>query len=278
MLPTVSFFGASVSRLILGDNPFNGHSYIHDVHSGDEMMDYYTAERCVRTLFQAQEQGINTYIALADPFVLRVIRQYRSEGGTMHIIFQSYPAIDLDINLQMMLKCNPIAIYHQGGTADYMVESGQADQLKSRIKLIRDAGIPAGLGTHEPETMLRAEAEDWGADFYMACLYNARKQQRGQQSGFITGKHKELVFYPDDRFIMFDAIRQVQKPCIAFKIFAGGQIFCGKPPEQAPALAEAAFRETFDNIKPIDMACIGVFQKYKDELRENTEIVRRVLS
>ena len=31
-------------------------------------------------------------------------------------------------------------------------------QLRERIKLIRDAGIPAGLGTHEPGTVLRALA------------------------------------------------------------------------------------------------------------------------
>jgi hypothetical protein len=28
MIPTVDFFGTPVSRLFLGDNPVNGHSYI----------------------------------------------------------------------------------------------------------------------------------------------------------------------------------------------------------------------------------------------------------
>jgi len=278
MIPKVNFFGTSVSRLTLGDNPFNGHSYIHQVHTGEEMMDYYTADNCVRALKEAQEQGINTYIALADPFTLRVIRQYRLEGGSMNILFQTYPALDLEVNLQMMLGYKPIAIYHQGGSADYMVESGQIAELRKRIQLIRKAGLPVGLGTHEPKTLLRAEAEDWGADFYMTCLYNARKSQRGQQSGFITGKPKELVLFPEDRFEMFDAIRKVSKPCIAFKIFAGGQMFCGKKPEEIPALAEAALRETFTNVKPGDLACIGVFQKFKDELRENTHITQRIFS
>jgi hypothetical protein len=276
MIPTIDFFGASVTRLALGDNPFNGHSYIQQACSGDEMMDYYTADNCLRTLFEAEELGINTYIALADPFVLRVIRQYRNEGGKMNVLFQSYPAIDLEINLRMMMPYRPIAIYHQGGTADYMVESGQIEQLEARLAMIRDAGVPAGLGTHEPETVLRAEEEGWGADFYMTCLYNARKQQRGQQSGFITGKPKELVFYPDDRFLMFDVIRRVRKPCIAFKIFAGGQMFAAKTEEQIPGIVEAAFRETYANIKPCDFACIGVFQKHKDELREDAEIVKKI--
>jgi hypothetical protein len=267
-----------VTRLTLGDNPFNGHSYIHHVHSGDEMMDFYTAERCVRTLFEAQELGINTYIALGDPFTLRVIRQYCREGGSMNILFQTYPPIDLETNLRMMMQCKPIAIYHQGGTADNYVESGQMDELRERIAKIRASGVPAGLGTHEPGTVLRAEEEGWGAGFYMTCLYNARRTQRGQQSGFITGKPKELVFYPGDPPLMFEAIRKVGKPCIAFKVFAGGQVFLGKAAEQEPAVAEAALRQTYSGIKPGDLVCIGVFQKHKDQLRENTAIAARMLA
>ena len=131
MIPTVDFLGARVTRLTLGDNPFCGHSYVQHIHSGDEMMDYYTAENCVRTLFEAEALGLNTYVALAEPFVLRVIRQYRNEGGTMNVLFQSYPAIDLEVNLRMMMACRPIAIYHQGGTADLMVESDETDRLRT---------------------------------------------------------------------------------------------------------------------------------------------------
>jgi hypothetical protein len=276
MLPTVDFLGASVTRLTLGDNPFCGHSYVQSIHSGDEMMDYYTAENCVRTLFEAEALGLNTYVALAEPFILRVIRQYRNEGGTMNVLFQSYPAIDLEINLRMMMAYKPIAIYHQGGTADQMVESGEIDRLKNRLQMIRQTGVPVGLGTHEPETVLRAEEESWGADFYMTCLYNARKQQRGQQSGFITGKPKDLVFYPDDRFLMLDVIRQVAKPCIAFKVFAGGQMLIGKTEDQIPGVLDATFREVYGNIKPGDLACIGVFQKHRDELRQDAGVVRSI--
>src|SRR5665647_379491 len=138
MIQTVDFFGRKVTRLILGDNPFNGHSYMEEIHSGDEMIDYYTADNCVKALFEAEGKGINTYMALAEPFVLRVIRQYKNDGGKMNIMFQTYPALDLGINLRMMLKCNPIGIYHQGGTADLYCEEEQIDTLCARIKLIKD--------------------------------------------------------------------------------------------------------------------------------------------
>ena len=278
MIPVTNFFGTEVTRLILGDNPFNGHSYINDIHSGEEMLNYYTANECVRALFEAEENGINTYMALADPFILRVIRQYRNEGGRMHIAFQSYPPVDLEINISQMMKCSPIAIYHQGGTLDYMYETGHIDELHKRLEQIRSSGVITGMGTHVPETLLQAEKENWDVDFYMTCLYNARKTQRGQQSGFITGKPKELVFYHEDRLLMFEAIQAVSKPCIAFKIFAGGQLFYKKSKAEISSLAEAAIKEAYENIKSNDMICIGVFQKEKNQIMENAKIAKRILS
>jgi len=237
MIKTVDFFGAQVTRMTIGDNPFHGHSYIQDVHSDDEMLDYYTADKCLRAMFEAEENGINTYVALASPFTLRIIHQYRNEGGKMHIIFQSYPAIDLEININQMMRYNPLAIYHQGGTFDLLCEEGKTDLIHKRLALLRSTGVASGLGTHVPETVLQAEKENWDVDFYMVCLYNARKTQRGKQSGFITGETKQLVFYPDDRFLMFEAIKKVSKPCIAFKIFAGGQIFLNKSEAEITAAA-----------------------------------------
>ena len=277
-MKTADFLGIQVTRMILGDNPFNGHSYITDIHSGAEMMDYYTAEKCVRTLFEAEEYGLNTFLPLGDPFSLRVIRQYRNEGGKMNIIFQSYPALDLKTNIWQMMACNPIGIYLHGGTADYCTEVGQIDEIHEKLALIRETGIKTGLGTHVPETLLRAEQEGWDADFYLACIYNARRTQRGEKSGFITGKTKEnLVFFPEDPPFMANAIKAVKKPCIAYKIFAGGQIFYGKTPEEISAAAENAIKETFENIKPQDIICVGVYQKFKNQLKENADIVNKIL-
>ncbi len=278
MIPTVDFYGHKISRLILGSNPFTGHSYIESLHTGEEMMDYYTAENCVQTMFEAQMSGVNTYMASADPFIIRVIRQYKNQGGKMNVMFQTYPAMDLKVNLRLMLKCEPVAIYHQGTSTDFLNEQGQIDTIRKNIQIIKDTGVVAGLGTHVPDTLLRAEEEQWGAEFYSACLYNSRKQNRGEQSGFITGKTKaHLVFYPNDRFLMFDAIKKVQKPVIAFKTFAGGQVFLGKNQDEIPSVAEQYLRETYENIKESDMIMIGVYQKEKNEMKENADIVKKIL-
>jgi hypothetical protein len=76
---------------------------------------------------------------------------------------------------------------------------------------------------------------------------------------------------------MFPVIRQVQKPCIVFKIFAGGQLFYDHGEADIPGIVEKSMQEVYGNIKPGDIVLIGAFQKYKNQIRENTEICRRVL-
>jgi hypothetical protein len=277
MIPTVDFFGTPVSRLFLGDNPVNGHSYIPDLCSGEAMMNYCTAQRVVEALFKAEALGYTTCLPLATDFMFRVIRQYRNEGGKINWIFQPYPCIAVDVNVRQMQACDPIAVYHQGTTTDGLCEAGQTDVLRDNIKKLKALGKPVGLGTHVPETILRSEDEDWGVDFYMACLHNTRKRG-AEASSFITGKIKHLKFFMEDREEMLKVIRQVQKPCIAFKVLAGGQMFYGKTAGEIPAVVEAAFRETFAGIKPTDLATVGFFQRDKDQLQENAEIARRVLA
>ena len=65
MLPTTDFFGHEVTRLIIGDNPFNGHSYITDVITQEELLAYHTEERIIEALFTEQQAGFNTLLPLA---------------------------------------------------------------------------------------------------------------------------------------------------------------------------------------------------------------------
>ena len=137
----------------------------------------------------------------------------------------------------------------------------------------RELGVPVGLGTHVPEVIERSEEEDWGVDFYLACMQNARRERRGEQSGFLTGKTKaNLVFYPEDRPVMLNCLKKVEKPIIAFKIFAGGQMFIGKTEEEKRQLIKNAYDEVFSALKPNDLGAIGVFQRDSDQIKENADL------
>jgi hypothetical protein len=67
-------------------------------------------------------------------------------------------------------------------------------------------------------------------------------------------------------------MRQVQKPCIGFKVLAASRN-CSS----SQAL-EDAFRFALSEIKPNDMINAGMFQKYKNQVKENAELVRQILA
>ncbi len=278
MLPTVNFLGKDITRMIVGDNPMTGHSYIEDIIPGADMKAFYTQDKILETLFTIQDAGYNAILPLSTPDNLKTLKEFRRQGGKLEIIFQPYTAIPLAEMLPQMMELEPLGIYHQGTTTDYLMETGGMETLRSNIELIRSFGVKVGLGTHVPDTVLQSEEEDWGIDFYMLCMYNARRNRKGEPSGFITGKTKaHLVFQPQDRFDAYKVIQKVQKPFIAYKILAGGQVYYGHQPEEYPAITEKMFKETYENIKPGDITCVGVFQRDSDQARENAETVRRIL-
>jgi len=268
---TTDFFGNTVTRLILGDNPFNGFSYIKNQVTGEEMDSYYTKEKILETLFEAEKLGLNAMLPLASPKMLEALTEYFNKGGSMKIIFQPYQKVSVEENLENMLRFKPIAVYHQGTITDNLNENNQTEVIRSNIKIYKSAGIPVGLGTHVPETVMQAESEGWGADFYVTCLCNPRKSRHE-----LTKTPEE--FNPEDRFLMYEVIRKISKPCIMIKIFAGGQIFSGKTEAQQESLAESRLREIYANIKPGDFCAVGVFQRDKKYLKLNAGIVSKISS
>jgi len=280
LLPTADFFGTQITRLILGDNPAHGNSYIPDIYTWDEMKEYYTHENIVKMLWSSQDCGYNTILALASPEMLKALRQFKSEGGKLHIIFQTYPPMidDFAANVNEMLEFDPISIYHQGSTGETLIENEEIDTYLKNIETIRKTGLPTGAALHDPANVLRAEKENWDLDYYVLCPYNLRRNRKGEQSSFITGKTKaHLVFHPDDRFVMYDIIKDLKKPVVIIKALAGGQIYMNRPKEEYPAITEKYLAETYENIKPDDVICVGVFQRDADHIRQNAEIVAKIL-
>ena len=275
---TTKFLGHDITRLIVGDNPFTGHSYIEHIITGTEMRDYYDSKRWYETLFQIEEAGYNCMSPVAHPFTLQIIREYRRDGGKMNFMFQPYVPMNQEVSMREMMEIEPIGIYHQGTMTDFLYENDRCDEILAQMKQYRSMGIPVGLGTHRPDVIEKAEREEWGADFYMACLQNARRGREGETSGFLSGKTKvHLKFYPEDRPIMLDLISKLEKPCIAFKIFAGGQALLDDDPEKVKEKIRGIYREVFTKIKPNDIAAIGIFNKYKNQMKEDAELFEEAM-
>lgn len=275
----VDFFGHKVSKLIIGDNPFNGHSYITSYIPGPEMRNYYTEEKILEEMHKMEELGINTMLPLADPYIIRVLQHYRNNGGKMNFIFQTYGPMmrtveHADATIYQMMSVDPIGIYLSGTYNDVRYETGRCDEIVAMLNKLKESGVPVGFGTHHPELIEKCEQEGWGADFYMACMYNLRRQREGEESGFITGKSKaNVVIVPDDRAVMLETLKKIEKPIIAFKIFAGGQMLVEHPEEKRRELIKDTYNTIFTTLKPNDFAVAGIYGKNHDQLTENVSVL-----
>ena len=241
----VDFFGKKVSKLIIGDNPMTGHSYIQDQITGKDMYNYYSTENIKIALRKMEALGYNTMLPLATPFMIKILQDYENEGGNLQYIWQPYMPMNQKVSMMMMKDLKgTIGVYHQGTTTDEYYETGRINLIHEQIKQYREMGIPVGLGTHRPDVIELSEKEGWDVDFYLACMQNARRGREGEPSGFITGKSKMgLLFYPEDRPVMLETLKKVTKPIITYKIFAGGQMFVEKTKEEKRELIKGVYEE-----------------------------------
>lgn len=274
----VDFYGHKVSKLIVGDNPFNGHSYIDNYIPGKEMKNYHTEDRILEAMHEMEELGINTMLPLADPYIVRILQHYRNNGGKMNFIFQTFGPYQISydtakISIRDMLSVDPIGIYLSGTYTDVRFETDRNHEIIGMLQLLKSSGVKTGFGSHRPELIELCEKENWGADFYMACMYNLRRKREGEESGFITGKSKSgVTIVPEDRAVMLETLKKVEKPIIAFKIFAGGQMLVEETEENRRKLIKDTYNTIFTTLKPNDFAAMGIFQKNHDQLAENVSV------
>ena len=158
-----------------------------------------------------------------------------------------------------MLQYKLCAIYHHGSVTDNLFKAGKYEELKDRLSIIRDHGMPAGLGTHMPEVVRYAQEHDWGVDFYVTSVYNLSLEQ-DRVSSAITGKaNTGERFKEEDIPVMYKTVRSVDKPCLVFKIL-GASRRCGSQES-----VRNAFSEAFENIKDTDAVVVGVYPKNEDQ-------------
>ena len=270
MIPTTFLGNAEVSRLILGGNPFKGHSHTTD-EMNEEMLNYFTMENIKKTMFRCEELGMKTFSVRNDAQMIALLREYRNQGGKMNWVAQTAPELaPFATHVQNCKRHGAAAIYLHGTITDALYKEGNIDEIQNRLAIIRDTGLAVGMCTHMPEIIKQADAEGWDVDFYMVCVYNLSRIERVSSS--ISGYPQfDEPFFEEDRAIAFEAMRNTPKPCIAFKVL-GASRRCGTKED-----VRAAFEETYRSIKPIDTVMVGMFPKYADQPLENIQIVAEIL-
>ena len=158
-LPQVKLGAHSVSRLIVGGNPISGNSHF----SGQldrEMVDYFSAANVKKLLRECEQAGINTWQSRGDRHVMRLLHEYRLEGGRIQWIAQTASEFaDQPRNVREIAAMKPVGIYHHGTRTDRLWAAGQIEQVRELLKVMRDTGVEVGLGTHIPEVIDHAELD-----------------------------------------------------------------------------------------------------------------------
>jgi hypothetical protein len=270
-LPAVPFGPHSVSRLIVGGNPISGNSHVSSQLS-TEMRDYFTVVNAKKLLADCERAGINTWLARADRHIMRLLNEYRREGGRIQwIAMTALEYGDLRVNLREASAMQPIAIYLHGAQTDRYWAAGKIDQAYEDLKAIRQTGALVGLGTHIPEVVDYVESKGWDLDFYMACVYNISRNP--EEAAKVAGHKVEREFFWDaDREKMLSRVRKVSKTCLIFKVY-GATRQCA-----TAASRQAAIDLAFKYAKPRDAVVVGMFPKYQEQVNENCRLVSEAIA
>lgn len=268
-VPTVPFGKHRVSRLIVGGNPVSGTSHLNNELSR-EMVDYFTSANIKRMLRDCESSGINAWQSRGDKHIIRILHEYRQEGGTIQWIGQTATEIIFDRNLREMASESPIGIYHHGSLTDRLWAAGKIDNARDNLKRIRDTGTRVGLGTHIPQVIDYIESKGWDVDFYMTCVYNLSRTK--EEASRLAGRPvDDELFWDPDREEMLKRVRQTSKQCLIFKVY-GATRHCDTRERMLSSL-----RLAFEYAKPDDTVVIGMFPKYKDQVRENCQLVNEAI-
>ncbi len=267
-VPTMKFGGVEISRMVLWVNPLYGYAH-YNLNFASSMAEWYTTEKVVDVMKRAQCYGINAFNYVTTKRSLIDWGRFQGEGGKMHLIAQVAAKDDV---AELVKTVRPLAVHRQGEVVDIAFREGTMATVREWCKQVRDLGVMVGVGTHKPEVIDLCESQNWDVDFYAGCVYNRTRtpeEIRQVLGGEMIEMPKELYLQSDPPK-MYKVMRQTAKPCFAFKILAAGRI--------SPDGIEGAFRTAFQSIKPNDGIFVGMYPRMKDEVKENAEIVHKVLT
>ncbi len=267
LLPTIALGEHRVTRLVAGWNPIGGHSHT-TLNMARVMREYFTLEQTAQFLLDCRRQGINLWQYDHTDKGVAALQLAREQGLKMHCICL-HAERSHDASLRDLIKASdPIAIVHHGGVTDAMFRAGKVQKVRDFVKKVKDHGVLAGVSAHNPDNIKRIADEGWENDFFMTCFYYVTRprEQQEEKLGKVTVGEPFFHSDPDD---MTEVIRQVDKPCLGFKILAAGRVCWTK------YSVEKAFRYAFENIKPTDGVIVGIFPKYYDETADNVKYVRK---
>jgi hypothetical protein len=242
-MPTIRLGSFEVSRLILGSNPFWGFW-----HGNPRNPKGYSQEGRMAVMDAAAEQSITAIWVPGYKEWISLWKDYKEKGGKLETWIgqpDGYNGVSVDDQITACAKNGGRAVCIQGLNVDEAMEKKDYENLKRWIGMIKDYGLPAGLASHKPESILKAEEIGLPAEFYHLTI--------GVPDTFKSGAR--------DRTLKI--VGQIDKPMVVYKVFGAGRF---EP--------EVAFPYVMKAIRRKDGICIGVDNS--EQVIENAMFVRKL--
>jgi len=268
-LPTVQLGEHRITRLIAGCNPILGYSYMGPIMD-KHMREYFTPEQTVEFLWRCERAGLNTHQFSYRDKAADVLRKLRDRGSKMNFICLHAGGEPRTSIKQIVKDTGPIAIVHHGGVTDRLFREGKSREVHDFVKRVKEAGVLAGVSAHNPDCIKQVADEGWDVDLFMTCFYYlTRTPEELEKMSPVVTLQIGYPFFASDPMAMTNVIRQVDQPCLGFKILAAGRM-CGSDHK-----VEAAFKFAFEHIKPSDGVIVGMYPRYSDQIGQNAQYTRQ---
>ena len=269
LLPTIQVGPHRLTRLVAGWNPIGGYSYLGP-HLNRHMQEYFTPENIADYLTRCERAGINAHQFSRPEKMAPILRTLRQGGSKMKFICL-YGAGTAEEIKKVVTETEPIAMVHHGGATDKLFREGKAKQVHDFVKRVHDAGVLAGVSAHNPDNIKRVADEGWQVDLFMCCFYYlTRTPEELQKMPPVVTEQIGYSFFSADPATMTGVMRQVDPPCLGFKILAAGRK-CGHK-----HTVREAFQFAFEHVKPTDGVIVGMYPRFDDEMRENAQYTRQL--
>jgi len=258
MLPTVDFCGLKMTRLLIGSNPFGGYSHQNEARDR-EMLTFNTKEEVVETWRRAEKAGLNTMTTNNEtPHVVAAVKEYLASGGKLQWIAQvNAEQVEMLSAVDEVVAMGCKALFFHGGQIDDLFSRQDDKTLGAWVAHAKSAGIPIGVAAHSPAAHYWVDSLGI-VDFHMVCFFDCGSVHAG------AGER----FNYEDPVAAVACIKELAKPCIAYKIMGAGRID-----------PEMAFNYAFANIKPGDVVNVGMNRGDNDKMvEENAALVAKVLA
>jgi hypothetical protein len=180
----------------------------------------------------AAAQGITAIWTPAYRNWIALWDEYKENGGKLETWIgqpDGYNGVSLEDQITACAKHGGKAVCVQGAAVDNAMGDRDFDKLKRWLALIKNYGLPAGLASHRPESILLAEKAKLPADFYHLTV--------GVPDAF-TSQARDLSLR---------TVQQIEKPMLVFKVFGAGRF---EP--------NSAFPYVMKGIRRKDGVCVGV--------------------